>query len=84
MKVEIYEHLFIINRAFEEILAALAGLRQHPAFHRGELERFAALSKEARASTNSYLTGIIEVAETSAAGRRFRQRRRQEEREEQT
>jgi len=84
MKVDIYEQLFFINRAFGEILSALAALSQHAAFPAGELERFAAWSKEVRASTNSYLTSVIETAETGDAGRRFRQRRRREQREEQT
>ncbi len=34
------------------------------------LDRFSDLAKEARASTNSYLIGVLERAETREAGRR--------------
>ncbi len=78
MKVQIYEQLFRLNQGFDEILTALAALRQHPAFPASELERFTAVSKETRASTNSFLTAILEAAETADAGRRYRKRRRQE------
>jgi hypothetical protein len=60
MKVEIYKQLFRLNKGFDEILTALAALRQHPAFPASELDRFTAVSKETRASTNSFLTAIIQ------------------------
>jgi len=71
-----------LNRGYEEVLTALAALGQHRAFPAAELERFAALSKENRASTNSFLLSIIESAETAEAGRRYHRRRRQEQQEE--
>ena len=45
--------------------------------------RFAALVKEARAATNSYVTSVIEIAENAEAGRHFGKRLRRERREEQ-
>ncbi len=79
MKVEIYEQLLRLNRGFDEIITALAALRQHPAFPANELDRFTAVSKETRASTNSFLTAILEATETADAGRRYQKRRRQEQ-----
>jgi hypothetical protein len=74
MKVEIYEQLFRLNQGYDEVLTALAALRRHPAFPASELDRFTAVSKEARASTNSYLAAILEAAETADAGRRYQKR----------
>ncbi|PWU05237.1 MAG: hypothetical protein C5B51_15110 [Terriglobia bacterium] len=84
MKVDVYRSLLRINAAFEEVIQGLAELRASPAFQVRELDRFAALSKETRATTNSYLTSAMETAETAEAGRRYRQRRRRERREEAT
>jgi hypothetical protein len=71
------------NRGFQQALEGLAALRQYPAFQARELDRCAALTKETRAVINSYLASIIEDAETTAAGRRYRKRRLQEKKEEQ-
>ena len=54
MKVDIYEQLFRLNQGYAAIIAALAALRRHPAFSARELERFAAMSKESRASTKQH------------------------------
>src|SRR5579863_3527999 len=43
--------------------------RQHPAFPANELDRFTAVSKETRASTNSFLTAIL--AATDSPHRRW-------------
>jgi len=67
----------------ELVIEGLAALRKHGAFHRDTLARFAALSKENRSATNSYLTSVIESAETDEAGRRFRERKAQERADEQ-
>ena len=83
MKLDVYEHLLRINAGFDQAIQSLAALRKHGAFHRGTLERFAALSKETRAATNSYLAGVIETGETEDAGRRFRKRKAQERVDEQ-
>ncbi len=82
MKAQVYELVWRIHRGFEDAVEGLDALRQHHGFHRRELERFAALTKEARAATGSYLAAIIEQAETEEAGRRYRKRRFQEQREE--
>ncbi len=83
MNVEIYNQLLRINQAHAEVVMALAVLRKHPAFDATTLDCFAALWKETRAATNSYLTGAIEIAETEEAGRRYSKRRRREKQEDQ-
>jgi hypothetical protein len=83
VKLDVYELLLRINAGFDQAIRGLAALQRHAAFHRSTLERFAALSKETRAATNSYVTSVIETAETNEAGRRFRERRAQERADEQ-
>ena len=83
MKGQIYEVLCQINRGFQQAIEGLTTLRRHPAFQARELDRCAALAKENRAVTNSYLAGVIEAAETAEAGRRYRKRRLQEKKDEQ-
>jgi hypothetical protein len=83
MKVDVYENLLRINAGFEQAIQSLAALRKHGAFHRGALARFSALSKETRAATSSYIVGVIEASETNEAGRRFRERKAQEQADEQ-
>src|ERR1017187_8863145 len=56
--------------------------RKHESFHRRELDHYSALSKEARAATNSFLTAVLERVETAEAGRRFGKRRTREQQEE--
>ena len=82
MKLPVYKHLFDINAGFDQVIRALADLRKREAFHRREIDHYIALSKEARASTNSYLIGGLERAETREAGRRFGKRWEREQREE--
>src|SRR5438045_1084182 len=83
LKLRIYEHLLLINAGFDQVIRSLAALRKHGVFHRGELARFRALSKETRAATNSYLVGAIEGGETNEAGQRFRKRKALERSDEQ-
>ena len=78
MKLNIYQNLLKINAGFDQVIDGLAALRKHAAFHRGELDRFSALSKETKSATNSYLLGAMETAETNEAGRRFCKRLAQE------
>jgi hypothetical protein len=78
LKVEIYEHLLLINTAYDQVLQSLAALQKHRPFHAAEVARFRRSSKEARASLNSYLTAVIESAETAQAGRLFGRRVAQE------
>jgi len=60
MNAGIYNQLLRINQAHAEIVAALAVLRKYPAFDATTLDHFAALWKETRAATNSYLAGAIQ------------------------
>jgi hypothetical protein len=83
LEIDVYRHLLSINAGFNLVLRGLTALRKHAAFHRDELARFAALSKENRSATNSYLLGAIEIAETNEAGRRFRKRLAQQRADEQ-
>ena len=68
---------------FDQAIRSLVALGKHSAFHRGTLARFTALSKEARAATNSYLASVIETGETQEAGGRFRKRKAQQRVDEQ-
>lgn len=78
MKLDVYEHLLTINTAFDQLARCLIALQRHRKFHAAELNRFRRLTKETRASLNSYLTAIIECAETDEAGRRYSKRLAQE------
>ena len=82
MKGPVYEQLYRINGAFKQAIEGLTALRQFPPFHARELERCVALVKETRAVANSHLVGVIEDAEVAEAGRRYRQRRLRERKEE--
>src|SRR5450631_4154041 len=65
MKLKVYEHLLRMNVGFDQAIRSLVALGKHSAFHRVTLARFTALSKEARAATNSYLASVIEKVLTS-------------------
>ena len=77
-----YRHLFDIKAGFDQIVRSLAALRKEHAFVAKKIDRFSGLAKEARASTDSYLIGVMEGEETGEAGRRFGKRRNRELREE--
>ena len=83
LKLNIYQNFLKINAGFDQVIDGLAALRKHGAFHRGELDRFSALSKETKSATNSYLLGAMETAETNEAGQRFHKRLAQERSDEQ-
>jgi hypothetical protein len=83
LKLDIYRHLLEFNAGYDQVIRSLAALRKHRAFQADELDRFSALSKEARAATNSYLVTAIETVETHEAGRRFSKRLAQERSDEQ-
>ena len=83
LKLNIYQNLLKINAGFDQVIGGLAGLRKCGAFHRSELDRFSALSKENRSATNSFLLGAMEAAETEEAGQRFCKRLAQERSDEQ-
>lgn len=82
MKLSVYQHLLEINAGFDQVVQGLAALRRDPHFQKRELDRYEALAKEARATTNSYIVGVLEHAETAEAGRRFGRRWERERREE--
>ena len=54
LKLDLYQNLLAMNGGYDQVMRSLAALRKHGLFETGELARFAALSKEARAATNSY------------------------------
>ena len=83
MKLNIYQNLLKINAGYQQVIGGLAALRKYRVFHRNELARFSALSKEIKAATNSYLLSAMETAETDKAGRRFSKRLAQERSDEQ-
>ena len=82
MKLSVYQHLLNLNAGFDQVVRSLAALRKHDIFLAKELDHYAALAKEARAATTSYLLNAMESAETVEAGRQFGKRREREEREE--
>ena len=79
VKLQVYKHLLAVNAGFDQVIRGLAALRKHESFRRRELDHYSVLSKEARAATNSYLTGVLERNETDEAGRRFGKRREREQ-----
>ena len=81
-RLAIYEHLFELNRGFEQVLRALESLSRIGKVDKTELHRLGAWSEESRASINSYLTSIIEQTETETAGRLYRRRLARERKEE--
>ncbi len=83
LKLNIYQNLLKINAGYQQVIGGLAALRKYRVFHRNELARFSALSKEIKAATNSYLLSAMETAETDKAGRRFSKRLAQERSDEQ-
>lgn len=82
VKLPVYKHLLEINAGFDEVVRGLAALRKDDVFLAREIDRFTELAKEARASTNSYVIGVLEREETREAGRRFGKRWERERREE--
>jgi len=81
-RLNTYEHLLSINTGFDLIRNALRALGRGTLFDRKELVRFESWSEETRSSINSYLTGVIESAETDAAGRLYRRRLARERKDE--
>jgi len=78
VKLAVYRHLLDLNTGFDQVVRSLAALQKHDAFLAKELDYYAALAKEARAATMSYLLNAMEGAETDEAGRRFGKRRERE------
>jgi hypothetical protein len=82
MTVRIYEHLAALNTGFDQVRRSLAALARYRAFDRAAIIQFSERAEEVRASMNSYLTGVIGIAETAEAGRRFGKRKAREKTEE--
>jgi hypothetical protein len=82
MPLGVYQQLWELHAGFEQVRRALHGLRREPTFQAREIERLGAWLEETRAATASYLAGAIEEAETSEAGRLFRNGLARERREE--
>jgi len=78
LKIDVYRQLLLLNAGYAQVIDSLAALLKHRAFRKSELGRFTDLSKENRATTNSYLLSALDAVETNQAGRRFRQRLAQE------
>jgi hypothetical protein len=74
MDLSVYECLLAVNAGFEQARGALAALEQRRGFSRGEIACLGAMAEEARAAIASYLTNVIETAETQQAGRMSRRR----------
>ena len=70
----VYEQLWEINQGFDQVRRALEALRKVRLFNVAELQRCRDLAAENQASINSYLSHVIEEAETNRAGRLFRRR----------
>jgi len=77
-----YEQVQAMNSGFERVQLAFGELRRIRGVDRSELAVFVEFTDEARATALSYLTELIESAETECAGRLFRRRQaRDRERE---
>jgi hypothetical protein len=78
----VYEQLMAIETGFEQAARGLGALRKSAGFDESEIERLRDLIAETRAATLSYLTNVIETAETDEAarlqGRRVKRERREE------
>jgi hypothetical protein len=68
VKLPVYQYLFDLNAGFDQVIRSLDALARYDAFHRREIERFRALSKEARAATNSYLAGALSALRRTRLG----------------
>ena len=82
MPLDVYQQLWELHAGFEQVRRSLRGLGQQSPFNTREVGRLAAGLEEARAAAASYLTGAIEEAETSEAGRLFKNRLARERKEE--
>jgi hypothetical protein len=76
-----YEHLFELNRGFDEVGRALRALSDNRLFDAAELKRCRELVLEGRAVVNSYLAQVLAEAGADQAGRLFRRRIHRERKE---
>ena len=77
-----YELVMAVQTGFEQALAGLTELRKCRGLEKSEIERFSSLAAESRAAILSYLTNVIEAAESDEAAllqsRRLKRERREE------
>jgi hypothetical protein len=77
----VYEQVMAIQGGFEQAAVGLRELRKCGGVEKSEIERFSNLAAEARAATLSYLTNVIEGAESDEAAllqsRRLKRERRE-------
>jgi hypothetical protein len=78
----VYEQVMAVQTGFEQALAGLTEFRKCRGFEKSEIDCFRNLAAEARAATLSYLTNVIEAAESDEAAlwqsRRLKRERRGE------
>jgi hypothetical protein len=75
-------HIQVSFRVRSLSVVSIRELRKYRGFEKSEIERFRNLAAEARAATMSYLTNVIEAAESDEAARcqgRCLKRERREE-----
>jgi hypothetical protein len=77
---QVYEHLAMVEAGLDQAARSLRVFRKS-GFERSEIERLIEITVEARAATLSYLTNVIETAETEEAGRLQGRRLRRQRRE---
>src|SRR5437588_12317634 len=83
MKLTLYEHLFEMNRGFDQVVRCLKSLEKYRALKPDEIRRFEQMAKETQAATNSHLLDLLAALEINRAGRLSRLRKARERREEQ-
>jgi hypothetical protein len=82
--LEDYEQLLQMNAGYEQVLRSLARLGTNPAFDRNQLRLCRDMAREARASSNAYLTEVLQQAGLDEAGQCFKRRTQRERRKEQS
>jgi hypothetical protein len=83
MTVVAYEQLYRLNAGLDQALTSVDNLVRTGSFPKKQVSQFVDLIKETQAATNSFLVGIIEMDETTKAGKLFRRRRKRQRRDEQ-
>ena len=69
MNRRVYKHLTQLNCGFEDVLDSLRVLRKQHRLNSATIHQLEALTKETRASINSYLLEAFASVETAAADR---------------
>lgn len=82
MGTAIYKHLDELNAAYDHVIASLQAFERNAAFNQDHLKRLGEFAREAKATSNAYLTGALHSIELANAGRWYRRRHRRERRDE--